>query len=136
MRFSDIDRTPSRRTLRQFAALWIVFFGGMAAWKAAAGSTKLGYTLAALALTVGGIGLASPRTVRSIYIGWMILAFPVGWLISRVVLCAVYFVVFLPIGVWFRLIGRDPLALKRPAGETYWTEKPSAEDASRYFLQY
>ena len=34
MQWSDIPFDPSRKTLRQFAGLWLVFFGGMALWQA------------------------------------------------------------------------------------------------------
>ena len=34
MRWSDIPFDPPRRTLRQFAWLWLAFFGGMALWQA------------------------------------------------------------------------------------------------------
>ena len=34
MRWSDIQFNPPRKTLRQFAGLWLVFFGGMALWQA------------------------------------------------------------------------------------------------------
>ena len=34
MQWSDIQFDPPRKTLRQFAGLWLVFFGGMAIWQA------------------------------------------------------------------------------------------------------
>ena len=34
MQWSDIPFHPDRKTLRQFAGLWLVFFGGMALWQA------------------------------------------------------------------------------------------------------
>ena len=34
MQWSDIPFQPDRKTLRQFAGLWLVFFGGMALWQA------------------------------------------------------------------------------------------------------
>ena len=33
MRWSDIQFDPPRKMLRQFAGLWLVFFGGMAIWE-------------------------------------------------------------------------------------------------------
>ncbi|MGH9672848.1 MAG: SxtJ family membrane protein [Bryobacteraceae bacterium] len=129
MLFSDINLHPDRRTLRQFAALWIIFFGAIAAWKSS-------LVVAAVAAAGGALGLAFPTAIRPVFVGWMILAFPIGWLISHVVLALVYFVVFLPIGLWFRVIGRDALALRKPDRDTYWSEKPAQEDVSRYFRQF
>ena len=33
MRWSDIQFDPPRKLLRQFAGLWLLFFGGLALWE-------------------------------------------------------------------------------------------------------
>ena len=33
MRWSDIQFDPPRKVLRQFAGLWLLFFGGLALWE-------------------------------------------------------------------------------------------------------
>jgi hypothetical protein len=48
-----------------------------------------------------------------------------------------FYGLFTPIGLLFRLIGRDPLHRTRRAElETYWSPKPSADDPRRYFKQF
>ena len=62
MQWSDIPFKPDRKTLRQFAGLWLVFFGGMAIWQSLVrGQTSLGLSLGALALVVGVAGLIATR---------------------------------------------------------------------------
>ena len=39
----------------------------------------------------------------------MVLAFPIGWTVSQVILLLMFYGLFTPIGLVFRLIGRDPL---------------------------
>ena len=129
MQFKDINRNPGKRTLRQFSALVIVILGGMAAWKG-------NYAAAAVVSAIGVLGLAVPAALRPIYVAWMILAFPIGWLVSHVMLAILYFVVFLPLGLLFRLTGRDALHLRKPVCDSYWTEKQQAEEVTRYFRQY
>jgi Saxitoxin biosynthesis operon protein SxtJ len=138
MQWSDIPFDPTRKTLREFAGLWLVFFGGMALWQALARKNpNLGLSLGALALVVGVAGLTRPEWVRLIYIGWMVLAFPIGWTVSQVMLLAMYFGLFMPIGLVFRLIGRDPLQrARRPGIESYWTPKPVPADVRSYFKQF
>src|SRR4051812_46755322 len=105
MRWSDIQFDPSRTTLKQFAGLWLVFFGGMALWQALArGHTTAGLCLAALALAIGLPGLARPEWLRPIYVGWMVLAFPIGWTVSQIMLALMFFGLFTPIALVFRLI--------------------------------
>ena len=138
MQWSDIPFKPDRKTLRQFAGLWLVFFGGMAIWQSLVrGRTGLGLSVGALALVVGVAGLIRPEWVRLIYVGWMVLAFPIGWTVSQVMLLLMYWGLFVPIGLIFRLIGRDALhRARRPGVESYWIPKPAPADVKNYFKQF
>ena len=87
MQWSDLPLNPDRKTLRQFAGIWLVFFGGLAILEAfGRGRTNLGISIGALALVVGVAGLVRPEWVRLIFVGWMVLAFPIGWTISQLML--------------------------------------------------
>jgi hypothetical protein len=138
MRWSDIPFSPSSRMLRQFAGLWLAFFGGLAAWQGLMrGRLGLAAALAVLALVVGCLGLIRPALIRPIFVGWMVLAFPIGWAVSLVLLGLVYYGLFLPIGLAFRLAGRDALHLRpRPDAMTYWTPRTAPADVRRYFRQF
>lgn len=137
MNWSDVTRAPSTRILRQFAALSLVIFGGLAAWRVAAGERDTWFwALVTAAVVIGGVGLIAPRAIRWIFTGWMIVAFPIGWLVSRVVLAVLYFVLFTPIALFFRVIGRDALHRRRSSGASYWTAKTSSADVRSYFRQY
>lgn len=110
MRWSDIQFDPTRKTLRQFAGLWLAFVGMLALWHGLArGRIVLALVLGLLASVVGVLGLIRPEWMRFIYVGWMVLAFPIGWTISQVMLVVMFFGLFVPIGLAFRLLGRDPL---------------------------
>jgi Saxitoxin biosynthesis operon protein SxtJ len=138
MRWSDIPFSPPPRMLRQFAGLWLLFFGGLAAWQGLArGRVGVALGLAALAVVVGGIGLVRPKLIRPIFVGWMVLAFPIGWAVSLLLLGLVYYGLFLPIGLVFRLTGRDALQLRpRPGATTYWAPRTAPADVRRYFRQF
>jgi hypothetical protein len=137
MQWSDIPFRPSTRILRQFAGLWILFFGGLAGWHAGVrGNLRLAAALAALAVVVGGVGLIRPQTVRWIYVGWMILVFPIGWTVSRLLLAGLYYGLITPIGLVQRLMGRDALQLRFRERQTYWMDKPSPTDPRSYFRQF
>ena len=138
MRWSDIPFNPERKTLRQFAGLWLLFFGGLAVLQGLVrGNMTLAAVFAALALTIGPLGLIWPLLLRPIFVGWMILAFPIGWTVSQLILGVMFYGLFTPIGLFFRLIGRDALNRKRrPELETYWEPKPGTIDPRRYLKQY
>ena len=138
MQWSDIPFHPDRKTLRQFAGLWLVFFGGLALWEGWVRShTGLASLWAVLALTIGPMGLLRPGWIRPIYVGWMVLAFPIGWTVSQVMLALMFYGLFTPIGLLFRLLGRDPLhRTRRPGVESYWTPKPAPAGPKSYFRQF
>lgn len=136
MQWADVTKPPSRTQLRQFSGLWLVFFGGLAAWRLWQGrvdtSTQL---LGWLAVTLGPLGLLRPELMRWIYTGWMIAVFPIGWTVSQVVLVVLYYLVFTPVALVFRLIGRDALGLKRSTVTTYWTSRAASADVADYLRQ-
>jgi hypothetical protein len=124
--------------LRQFAAIWIVFFGAVAAWQGFHHHRQmLAIVVAIMAVTIGPVGVAWPNAIRPIFVGWMTLAYPIGWTVSRIVLGAVFYGLFTPIGLVFRMMGRDELGLKRQAqAATYWQPKPRPADKAQYLRQF
>jgi hypothetical protein len=136
MQWSDLPLNPSKKMLRQFAAAWIVFFGAFAAVQEfAKHHHNAAVVLACLAFTVGPLGLLFPALIRPIFIGWTIAAFPIGWTVSRVVMGLVFYGMFTPISLLFRLMGRDTLDRAYASGETYWKPKPQPADMRSYFRQ-
>lgn len=136
MQWSDIPRNPTPRMLRQFAALWILVFGSLALWQWYQGQPSTA-RWTALVSAVGILGVAWPRLARPVFVGWMILAFPIGWVVSRVLLGLVFFGLFTPMAAVFRLMGRDELLLRRRRdGSSYWRPKAQAADRGQYFRQY
>src|SRR5437660_11363505 len=134
MQWSDISWKPSTRTLRQFAGVWLLALGGLACWHGfVRGHSTLGIVLAVLAVTVGPLGLIRPQAIRPVFLIAMIAAFPIGWLVSRVILACLYYGIFAPVGLLFRLIGRDALARRpHPEQATYWESKPMSTDMASY----
>jgi len=138
MQWSDLPRHPSARTLRQFAGIWIVFFLGWAAYQGwVRHRPSWGIALAVLALAVGLPGWVRPTLLRPIFVGWMILAFPIGWVVSKLLLLVLYFIVLTPVAVLFRLMGRDLLKRRLDSGHSsYWITKEQPRDIRRYLRQY
>jgi len=137
MNFSDIPRNPDNRMLRQFAGLWILFFGGIALSQYFRNhNTTAALIVGATAVGAGVPGLFFPRFMKPIFVGWMILAFPIGWLVSRIILMLLYFGLFAPMGFVLRVVGHDPLRLKKPDVESYWEEKTQHTSLRRYLKQF
>lgn len=138
MKWSDIPRDPSAKILRQFAGAWLVFFLAVGAHQALnKGRTELGAFIAITAVVIGVLGLIRPMTLKWIFVGWMMLAFPIGWLVSQITLLVLFYGMLTPVALFFRLTGRDPMCRKMNVGETtYWTTKEQPQDMRRYLRQY
>lgn len=138
MHWSELPLKPTSRTLRQFAALWIAFFAALAGWEYFFRHRQTAaIALAALSLSIGPLGLWKPSLIRPIYVGWLVAAFPVGWLASRASLAIIYCLIVTPLGWASRLLGRDRLALRRKTGETSrWIPLEPTHDVRRYFRQF
>ena len=137
MQWSDIVARPSVKTLRQFAVLCLVVFGIMVAiglWRGQGITIAVSIALAGVA--VGLVGVVQPAAIRWIYSGWMIAVFPIGWTISRLMLAALFYLVFTPVALVFRVVRRDALRLRRQDGRSYWTPKPGATSTDQYFRQF
>jgi hypothetical protein len=67
----------------------------------------------------------------------MVLAFPIGWTISQVMLAALFYGLLTPISLVFRSLNRDPLHRPyQPSLETYWSPKVAAQDPRQYLKQF
>ena len=137
MQWSEVIQPPPQKMLRQFAGLFLVVFLGMAGWRVWRGhADEWAVALAVLAVGVGLPGLVRPSAVRFIYTGWMIVAFPIGWTISRIALGLVFYAVITPVAFLFRVMRRDELRLRRPDGRaSLWKPKPGPESVREYFRQ-
>ena len=75
--------------------------------------------------------------VKPIFVGWLVLTFPIGWTVSNLMLAILFYGVFTPLGLVFRLRGRDLLGLRRREGvESYWAKKPEVTDMKRYLREF
>ena len=138
MTLSDIPFQPPPRTLRQFAAIFLVFFvaAGAHQYFGRAHHTA-GLVLGGVAVLVGTLGLLQPRAIRWIFVGWMVLAFPIGWLVSQLMLAVLFYLVLTPVAVLFRWRGRDLLGRKPAPGRlSFWLPKRTPEDVRSYLKQY
>jgi hypothetical protein len=123
--------------LRQFAGLWVVVLGGLACWYGLLRQRPVvGAVLGVAAVTVGALGIVRPSAVRPFFVALTVATFPIGWVLARVGLAAVFFGLFTPLAIVFRLAGRDALVLRRPRDRaSYWEPKPAPADVRSYFHQ-
>jgi hypothetical protein len=134
----EIDLHPGDRILRQFAGAWLFVLGAIGAnqWLAR-GNPRVGLALVVLAAVFGTAGLLRPRAVRWLFVASTIAAFPIGWVVSQVMLLVLFIGVITPVALLFTVTGRDRLSrTRRPGQPSYWKPKTPAQDVRRYLRQY
>jgi hypothetical protein len=138
--WKDIPWNPTRRTLRRFAMLWFLFFALLAIYQAAvrhenAFTPALAFCV--LGVLLGPFGIAWPGLFRPLFVGSMVAAFPLNYVTSRLVLALIFYGMFMPLGLLFRLVGRDPLGCRsHPEQRSYWLAKPGAAGPQSYLRQF
>ena len=134
----DIKWNPTKRELRQFGGLCLVFFGLIGAYVYSYHqATTAASILAGLAVGLGLMGLLVPMALRPIFVGWMVAAFPIGWTVSHLLLAVIYYLVLTPIGLILRVVGYDPLSRGfDDDAATYWSLRERSDDVSHYFRQF
>lgn len=134
----EINKNPSQKELAWFGLMFLAFFGligGFVWWRLQAQTAA--YTLWGVAAAVVAVYYAVPSLRRPIYLGWLYAAFPIGWVISHVVMGVIYFLVITPFALVFKLIGRDALEQKIDKNaKSYWVEHRTGGDPQRYFKQF
>ena len=70
------------------------------------------------------LGFILPIILRPVYSLWMLLAYFIGGIVSRVILTVLFYVVLTPIGLVLRLLGKDILNQKLDKNQkSYWVKK-------------
>jgi len=75
--------------------------------------------------------------LRPVYAAMMLLAWPIGMVISTVLLGVVFYGLFVPVGLAFRLTGRDPLDRKLDrSSKSYWRVRETTPAPASYLRLY
>ncbi len=128
---------PTPRVLRQFAGAWLVFFAVFSAtalWKRH--NVPLSCLFSVVAL-FGIVGMLIPNAIRLPFIVASIVTYPIGWLMSQILLALMFYGVLTPIGFFWRIRGRDPLQLRsEPKQPTFWMKRGPQPPPERYLKPF
>lgn len=138
MALLEINRNPSRRELGWFGVSMtavLAVLGGIAYWRFHAPVVAQVFGIASLLTAV--LYLTIPAARRPLYLIWMFATYPIGWLLSHVILAVAYFLVITPIGLLMRICGYDPMQRQIDhSTRSYWIPRPASRESSSYFRQF
>jgi Saxitoxin biosynthesis operon protein SxtJ len=137
MRWSEIPFHPPLSTLRWFAGFGTIALLGLATVQYLhAENDVLALVFLGLAIAAGLLGLIAPARLRPVFVGMMVVSYPLNWLVTHLILAFLFYCVFTSVGLIFKLIGRDALNRRlEPESASYWIAKPPARGIRSYFRQ-
>jgi hypothetical protein len=130
-------KKDEKRELRKFGltlGIALALLGGLFWWR---DKGVYPYLLGGGSLLIL-LGWLRPLVLRPFHKGWMGLALGMGWVVTRLILGLLFFVVVTPIGVLARLCGRDKLdrGFDRKH-DHYWIQRSEARpEKEAYERQY
>jgi Saxitoxin biosynthesis operon protein SxtJ len=105
---------------RAFGLVFAVVFLLIGSWPLIRGQAPHWWGVVVSA-TFGAIALLNPALLATLNRLWLKLGILLGRIISPIALGILFYCVLTPVGVVMRLMGKDPLCLKRDAdADTYW----------------
>ena len=144
----DLNLDPDAKTLRHFGFIALVGFSAIAAlvwfeklifaggWLGDARET-VAYTLVAIGGFAALCSLVFPKANKFLFIGLSIVAFPIGFVLSYVIMGTLFFLIITPIGLVMRALGKNPLALDYAQdADSYWNECRPSRPSDSYFKQF
>lgn len=115
------DEPPGKKQLREFGlvtgAIVVGLFGLLLPWLFDRALPVWPWVVAAV-LWVWALLL--PASLAPVYRGWLAFGHVLGWINTRIILGIMFYLLFLPVGLVIRLLGKDPMARKiDKSTETY-----------------
>ena len=143
-----INWHPNPGQLRTFGLTSLVIFGalGTLVWYrqtflhfdlGAESSLALATGMWTVAAVSGLLALVAPRMLRPFFLVLSVITYPIGYVVSHLVLIVVFYGVLTPIGVALRVFRGDFLGREIDRDRlSYWIERPKVRDMKRYLRQY
>lgn len=132
--YQKLDRSP--RSLRRFGlTVGFVFLllGCVLLWRHRGAAWPLVSIGAVLVLAAG----LAPLALKWVHGPWMIAALALGWIVTRILLTIVFFLVVTPIGLLQRLFGKRAIEVAFEAdAASYWEPRTARPRTDDYEKQY
>jgi hypothetical protein len=124
----------SFRTEREFGLIVGGLFAALGGWWAYRGKFEfLAQTLIALGALLVLLGAVYPRVLVLPNRAWMALAGVMSFIMTRLILAFVFFLIVTPIGVVKRMTGWDPLRRRSQPEQSYWTTYSARQRDPRHY---
>ncbi len=123
-------KLPSNKKFGLFFSMIFFIFGGYFLY---ADSMMSAYFLIATSIIFLFFSLFKPNLLNPLNKIWMYFGYLIGIIVSPLVLSLLFFLIFTPVSILMKIVGRDELRLKFKKCDTYWKPKFHNNFASNSF---
>jgi len=127
---TTVNLTPDKQELRKFglifAGMFILIFALLLPWIWDKSSPMWAWIVAGVFVAAA---LLVPMALAPVYHLWMKIGHVLGWINTRIILGLVFFVLFAPIALLFKLLGKDTLKQRLDASASSY--RIASEQAPR-----
>ena len=82
------------------------------------------------------IGLLAPRALYWPFVILTIAAFPIGWIVTQLMLALMFYCILTPLALVFRWGRRDPLQLRGRARASFWDVRDKQPSPEKYLKEF
>ena len=132
--YKKLDQSP--KALRGFGFLVgsvFLLLGALLIWR----HRDAGWPFVSIGSILVVAGALFPQALKWVHTCWMILALTMGWVVTRVLLTIVFFLVVTPVGLLQRFLGKSAIEVAfRSDVSSYWktrTTQAVPEDYNKQF---
>lgn len=139
MAILDINWSPTKRELRIFAMLQIVFCALVAfvIVRRHTQTLEIPLTIVSISAAIGIAGTIFTPLIRLVYRTWMAAVFPIAWVVSHAMMRVIFYLIISPMAVVMRWFRYDPMTRRFDrSAATYWIRRRRTTETSRYLKQY
>lgn len=128
-----VSKEVTNSQARKTALVVAVVLAAIAAFLIYRGRTTNAWVFGGIAVVLAIVGLFVPPLAKLFHRVWMWIAVKLGWINSRILLTLVYCFMFVPYKIVSRIVGRDPLKLRQPVGDSYWHKREKTHQEPEQF---
>ncbi len=139
-----IDWKPDTTKLRQFGyfgGCFIIAILAISVWTGSRVLEGAGFTYGTILIGAAGLlfllGSVAPVLLKPAFIGLSVITFPIGFVMNFLVLGLLFYGIFTPMALIFRLFGRD--AMERKIDKTqssYWKKVQRTRSPESYYQPF
>lgn len=139
MSLVEINWHPKRKQLQSFGKIALIASAiiSLLFYVLKGVAIQWALTILAVGFIIFLISMISLKLTKMIYLGLTLVTLPIGWTVSFILLAIFYYLLLAPLGLIFRLMGRDALCRRfDPKAKSYWLSRQPPKGPEQYFHQF